>query len=256
MLRCPCRGRKCFSTGSRAATVWRSSRTSTTRRRCDAFSRTRAFSTASRRWWCRTRSAGGSRAPTSSNERSPTWASRPDSASSWATDPTSTWPAPRAWAWRPPGSTPSERHCRRGFPRRTSIWPACLTSGRHWSRVQKVLDAAGGVSLVFCRLPGVALRGWEALRPQGRPGPPRRLVGRRPLSTTGGERGMRETGVVKWFNDAKGYGFIERPGKEDVFVHYTAVEGSGFRTLAEGQAVEFDVVEGPKGKQAANVVKK
>lgn len=67
---------------------------------------------------------------------------------------------------------------------------------------------------------------------------------------------MRETGVVKWFNDAKGYGFIERPGKEDVFVHYAAVEGSGFRTLAEGQAVEFDVVEGPKGKQAANVVKK
>ena len=67
---------------------------------------------------------------------------------------------------------------------------------------------------------------------------------------------MRESGVVKWFNDAKGYGFIEREGKEDVFVHYTAVEGSGFRTLAEGQAVEFDVVEGPKGKQAANVVKK
>ena len=67
---------------------------------------------------------------------------------------------------------------------------------------------------------------------------------------------MRESGVVKWFNDAKGYGFIEREGKEDVFVHYTAVEGSGFRSLAEGQAVEFDVVEGPKGKQAANVVKK
>ena len=67
---------------------------------------------------------------------------------------------------------------------------------------------------------------------------------------------MRETGVVKWFNDAKGYGFIERTDKEDVFVHYTAVEGSGFRTLAEGQSVEFDVVDGPKGKQAANVVKK
>lgn len=67
---------------------------------------------------------------------------------------------------------------------------------------------------------------------------------------------MRETGVVKWFNDAKGYGFIEREGKEDVFVHYSAVDGSGFRTLAEGQAVEFDVVDGPKGKQAANVVRK
>ena len=67
---------------------------------------------------------------------------------------------------------------------------------------------------------------------------------------------MREIGVVKWFNDAKGYGLIERTGKEDVFVHYTAVEGSGFRTLAEGQSVEFEVVDGPKGKQAANVVKK
>lgn len=67
---------------------------------------------------------------------------------------------------------------------------------------------------------------------------------------------MRETGVVKWFNEAKGYGFIARPDGEDVFVHYSAIQGSGFRTLAEGQAVEFDVVEGPKGKQAANVVKK
>jgi CspA family cold shock protein len=68
--------------------------------------------------------------------------------------------------------------------------------------------------------------------------------------------GMRESGVVKWFNDAKGYGFIERPGGEDVFVHYSAIQGSGFRSLAEGQAVEFDVVEGPKGKQAANVTKR
>jgi CspA family cold shock protein len=67
---------------------------------------------------------------------------------------------------------------------------------------------------------------------------------------------MRETGTVKWFNDAKGYGFIERPGAEDVFVHYSAIQGTGFRTLAEGQTVEFDVVEGPKGKQAANVIRK
>jgi len=67
---------------------------------------------------------------------------------------------------------------------------------------------------------------------------------------------MPETGTVKWFNEAKGYGFIERSGGEDVFVHYSAIQGSGFRTLAEGQLVEFDVVEGAKGKQAANVVKK
>ena len=67
---------------------------------------------------------------------------------------------------------------------------------------------------------------------------------------------MRDSGVVKWFNDAKGYGFIERPGQEDVFVHFSAIQGSGFRTLAEGQAVEFDVVDGPKGKQAVNVNQK
>ncbi len=66
---------------------------------------------------------------------------------------------------------------------------------------------------------------------------------------------MRLTGKVKWFNDAKGYGFIERPDGDDVFVHYTAIQGTGFRSLSEGQMVEFEVVEGPKGKQAANVTK-
>ncbi|MEK6716080.1 MAG: cold shock domain-containing protein [candidate division NC10 bacterium] len=63
------------------------------------------------------------------------------------------------------------------------------------------------------------------------------------------------TGKVKWFNDAKGYGFIERPDGDDVFVHYTAIEGTGFRSLSEGVEVEFEVVDGPKGKQAANVTK-
>lgn len=66
---------------------------------------------------------------------------------------------------------------------------------------------------------------------------------------------MRLTGKVKWFNDAKGYGFIERPDGDDVFVHYTAIQGTGFRSLSEGQEVEFEVVDGPKGKQAANVSK-
>ena len=63
------------------------------------------------------------------------------------------------------------------------------------------------------------------------------------------------TGKVKWFNDAKGYGFIERPDGDDVFVHYSAIVGTGFRSLTEGQEVEFEVVDGPKGKQAANVAK-
>jgi CspA family cold shock protein len=62
-------------------------------------------------------------------------------------------------------------------------------------------------------------------------------------------------GNVKWFNDAKGYGFISRPDGPDVFVHHTAIMSEGFRTLSEGQEVEFEIVEGPKGLQAANVRK-
>jgi len=62
-----------------------------------------------------------------------------------------------------------------------------------------------------------------------------------------------ETGTVKWFNDAKGYGFISRENGRDVFVHHTAIQTEGFRSLAEGQRVEFEVVAGPKGDQAANV---
>ena len=66
---------------------------------------------------------------------------------------------------------------------------------------------------------------------------------------------MRITGKVKWFNNAKGYGFIEREGGSDVFVHYSAISGNGFRSLEEGQAVEFEIVDGPKGPQAGNVTK-
>jgi cold shock protein len=64
----------------------------------------------------------------------------------------------------------------------------------------------------------------------------------------------REQGTVKWFNASKGYGFIQRQGGEDVFVHYTAIQGDGYRNLQEGATVEFEVVKGPKGFQAANVV--
>ncbi len=69
----------------------------------------------------------------------------------------------------------------------------------------------------------------------------------------GGNQQMFE-GTVKWFNSEKGFGFIEREGAEDVFVHYTAIQSNGFRTLEEGQRVSFDIVQGPKGAQAANVV--
>ena len=66
---------------------------------------------------------------------------------------------------------------------------------------------------------------------------------------------MSETvkGTVKWFNEAKGYGFLSQPEGEDIFVHYTAIQGNGFRTLKEGQEVEFNVERGPKGLQASNV---
>ncbi|MGE5664275.1 MAG: cold-shock protein [Deltaproteobacteria bacterium] len=63
------------------------------------------------------------------------------------------------------------------------------------------------------------------------------------------------TGTVKWFNDAKGYGFITPDEGEDIFVHFSAITGDGFRSLAEGMKVEFEVTVGPKGKKAANVRK-
>lgn len=62
-------------------------------------------------------------------------------------------------------------------------------------------------------------------------------------------------GTVKWFNDSKGYGFIEQPEGDDVFVHFSAIESEGFRTLAEGEEVEFEIRDSDKGLQAANVVR-
>jgi CspA family cold shock protein len=65
----------------------------------------------------------------------------------------------------------------------------------------------------------------------------------------------RIVGTVKWFNNNKGYGFIAREGGEDVFVHYSAIQGEGYKSLEEGQQVEFSIEKGPKGLQAANLVK-
>jgi CspA family cold shock protein len=68
-----------------------------------------------------------------------------------------------------------------------------------------------------------------------------------------GERHMATRGTVKWFNAEKGYGFISREGADDVFVHFSAIQGDGYRTLEEGQTVEFDVGPGRKGEEAQNV---
>ncbi len=67
---------------------------------------------------------------------------------------------------------------------------------------------------------------------------------------------MAEQGTVKWFNDAKGYGFISREQGEDLFVHFSAIEGEGFKSLSEGDAVEFEVTSGPKGLQATKVARR
>ncbi len=66
---------------------------------------------------------------------------------------------------------------------------------------------------------------------------------------------MKEQGTVKWFNNEKGYGFISRASGDDVFVHHSAIQGTGFKSLSEGDKIEFDVARGPKGLQAQNVVK-
>jgi CspA family cold shock protein len=71
--------------------------------------------------------------------------------------------------------------------------------------------------------------------------------------STQGKISVMEQGTVKWFNDAKGFGFLSRANGEDVFVHHTAIQANGFRSLQEGQAVQFNVVKGPKGWQAENV---
>jgi cold shock protein len=80
----------------------------------------------------------------------------------------------------------------------------------------------------------------------------------RPKSTTNngsGEGVVKEKGTVKWFNAAKGFGFIQRPSGEDVFVHFSAIQSSGYRSLDEGAEVEFEVKQGPKGLQAENVIR-
>jgi CspA family cold shock protein len=91
----------------------------------------------------------------------------------------------------------------------------------------------------------------------GQPEPGKQTSGERIIHWARGERSffVREKGTVKWFNGAKGYGFIQRSTGEDVFVHFSAIQENGYRSLNEGETVEFDLLKGPKGFQAGNVVR-
>jgi CspA family cold shock protein len=107
---------------------------------------------------------------------------------------------------------------------------------------------------VLCRECFAASKGGPA--PGGHGGQGGRPASRPPRAAApAGPSEGRVQGSVKWFNDAKGFGFIASDTGEDVFVHFSAIAAGGFRSLAEGERVEFDLVSGPKGKQAANVSK-
>jgi CspA family cold shock protein len=87
------------------------------------------------------------------------------------------------------------------------------------------------------------------------PGPHTETIATKTKHLNLGQEGLLVQGTVKWFNNSKGYGFIGRDDGPDVFVHYSAISGEGYRTLQEGDSVEFEIVQGPKGPQAANVGK-
>jgi CspA family cold shock protein len=120
--------------------------------------------------------------------------------------------------------------------------------------------APTGARPVYCRNCFEERKGTSAGPPRaggagrGRGGPPPRSAPRgAPRAVATG--GAHSQGAVKWFNEAKGFGFIQCDDGDEVFVHFSAIAGSGFKVLTEGDRVEFDVVEGDKGKQAANVTK-
>ena len=119
-------------------------------------------------------------------------------------------------------------------------------SGVEGRSLNVAVEAAAALAVFFCASKLICGSGVSI---------PRRTPDKGRSLSKQGRRTMRITGKVKWFNNAKGYGFIEREGGSDVFVHFSAIQGNGFRTLEEGQAVEFEIVDGPKGPQAGNVTK-
>jgi len=105
---------------------------------------------------------------------------------------------------------------------------------------------------VYCR---DCFRQSRPERPERAERPARAERSPRPSGMVSSGTGTRMQGAVKWFNESKGFGFIQDDGGEDVFVHFSAIQADGFKTLSEGDRVEFDVVPGEKGKQAANVTR-
>src|SRR3954462_13720264 len=137
-----------------------------------------------------------------------------------------------------------------GLPVFSRPWRACRRGWRLLTTLCRARKRAPvfGFRLSVCHCGSFQ----EGQRGREVPGTPRVLA--RKQSTNQGEQ--MATGTVKWFNDAKGYGFITPDdGSEDLFAHFSAINMSGFKTLKEGQKVSFDVVQGPKGKQASNIQK-
>src|SRR5262245_1670676 len=164
-----------------------------------------------------------------------------------AVPPVETSSKPRATRPRPKSTRPDLSDT---LSRALGIWEKVQyylsDAGRAWRRKGKAAKVCG---LFFCSGDASgSSRSWRSREY----GLPTRLAA---AVTASRNRTMRITGKVKWFNNAKGYGFIERDGGSDVFVHYSAIQGDGFRSLEEGQAVEFEIVDGPKGPQAGNVTK-
>jgi CspA family cold shock protein len=106
---------------------------------------------------------------------------------------------------------------------------------------------------IYCRDCFQSRKG--AMGETDRPSPRRSPPAPSPVASYSSGGGGRQQGAVKWFNDAKGFGFIQDDGGEDIFVHFSAIQGDGFKSLAEGDRVEFDVVPGTRGRQAANVTR-
>jgi len=120
-----------------------------------------------------------------------------------------------------------------------------------------VVCSADAMTLPQEKLPAAFfVSGWRLIRGPDHSG----RVGRSERTVCRGQAPVRKeyrvaVGTVKWFNESKGFGFIQQEGGEDVFVHYSSISGEGFKTLAEGERLEFEIVQGPKGLQAANVRK-